>query len=216
MLINKYKLLTFLQVIIFLPGVGITSTIAQTHLNESLTWGLKAGLNISDLHGDDVIDPDVNVGFSGGLFLNYRFNNHWALQPEVLFSTKGADLESGLTGENGPANYRFGYLDIPVLAKFYIPAGTALSPNLYAGPEVGFNHYAESNDIEIEDELKTEEFAIAFGAGLDINLSSDPTDFIRSAGVDLRYSPGLTNVFDTSPESEARNGAFLVALFLGF
>lgn len=216
MLINKSKLLTILHIIIFVAGVGVTSTHAQTYQNESLTWGVKAGLNISDLYGDDAKDSDVKAGFSGGLFFNYHLNNYWSIQPEVLFSTKGADLESGLTGENGPAEYEFGYLTIPVLAKFYIPAGSTLSPNFYAGPEVGFKLYADSNDNDINDELKTAEFAIAFGAGLDFNLTSDPTNFIRNAGIDLRYSLGLTDVFDTPLEPEARNGALLVALFFGF
>lgn len=216
MLSNTSKLLTFLHVIIFVAGVGATSTLAQTYQNSPLTWGLKAGLNVADLYGDDAKDSDVREGFSGGLFLNYRINNYWALQPEVLFSTKGADLESGLTGENGPAKYEFGYLDIPVLVKFYIPAGTTLSPNLYAGPEVGIKLYADSNDNDIDDELKAAEFAIAFGAGLDFNLGSDPIAFIRTVGLDLRYSLGLTDVFDTPGEPEARNGVFLAALFLGF
>lgn len=216
MLINKYKLLTFLQVIIFTVGVGITSTLAQTHQNKPLTWGIKAGLNASDFYGDDVNGSDVRTGFTGGLFFNYRFNDNWGLQPEVLFSTKGADLDSGLTGENGPASYDLGYLNVPVLAKFYAPVGTLLSPNLYAGPEVGFKLYGDSNDNEIDDELKAAEFSIVFGAGLDFNMGSDPTDFIQTAGIDLRYSLGLTDAFDTPQEPEARNGAFLVALFLGF
>lgn len=216
MLINKLKLLTFLHIIIFVVGAGITPTLAQTYPQEPLTWGLKAGVNVSDFYGDDINQTDARENFSGGILLNYRFNEYWALQPEVIFNIKGADLESGLTGENGSAEYEVGYLNIPVLAKFYIPAGSLLSPNLYAGPEVGFKLYADSNNNDINDELKDAEFGIAFGAGLDFNLGSDPTDFIRTIGLDLRYSLGLTDVFDTPPEPEARNSVFLAALFLGF
>lgn len=218
MLINKPKLsgLTFLYIVIFIAGVSITSTVAQTNQNESLTWGLKAGVNVSDFCGNDAEGSDVRTGFSGGLLFNYRFNDYWALQPEVLFSTKGADLESGLTGENGPTEYELGYLNIPVLAKFYIPTGSTVSPNLYAGPDVGFKLYSDANDSDIDDQLKDAEFGIAFGAGLDFNLGSDPTDVIRTVGLDLRYTLGLTNVFDTPDEAEVRNGVFLAALFLGF
>lgn len=218
MLINKLKRisLTFITLIIFILGVGVTSTLAQTYEKESLTWGLKAGVNVSDLYGDDVGQTDVRGNFSGGILLNYRFNDYWALQPEVIFNIKGADVASGLAGENGPAEYEFGYLNIPVLAKFYIPTGSVLSPNLYAGPEVGFKLYGDSNNNDINDELKDAEFGIAFGAGLDFNLGSDPSDFIRTVGLDLRYSLGLTDVFDTPQEPEARNGTFTAALFLGF
>ncbi|MBN2731000.1 MAG: PorT family protein [Balneolaceae bacterium] len=218
MLINNIKRihLTFITLIIFIFGVGSTSILAQTYQPEPLTWGLKAGVNVSDFYGDDVNQTDVRSNFSGGILLNYRFNDYWALQPEVIFNIKGADVEDGLTGENGPAEYEFGYLNIPVLAKFYIPTGSLFSPNLYAGPEVGFKLYGDSNNNDIGDELKDTEFGIAFGAGLDFNIGSDPTDFIRTVGLDLRYSLGLTDVFDTSQEPEARNSVFLAAFFLGF
>lgn len=218
MLINKAKRLglTFITLIIFILGVGITSTVAQTYQKEPLTWGIKAGVNISDFYGDDIGSTDARTGFSGGLLFNYRFNDYWAIQPEILFSTKGADVESGLTGENGPAEYELGYLNIPVLAKFYIPAGPTLTPNLYVGPEVGFKLYGESNNSDIDEQLKDAEFGIAFGAGLDLNLGSDPANFIRTTGLDLRYSLGLTDAFDTPQEPEAKNGAFLATLFLGF
>ncbi|SHF91515.1 Outer membrane protein beta-barrel domain-containing protein [Fodinibius roseus] len=218
MLINNIKRisLTFITLIIFILGAGVTSTFAQTHQQEPLTWGLKAGVNVSDFYGDDVGQTDVRGGFSGGILLNYRFNDYWALQPEVIFNMKGADVSSGLIGENGPVDYEFGYLNVPVLAKFYIPTGSLFSPHLYAGPEVGFKLYGDSNSNDIDDELQDAEFGIAFGTGLDYNLGSDPTDFIRTVGLDLRYSLGLTDVFDTSQEPEARNGVFSAALFLGF
>jgi len=218
MLINKPKLsgLTFLFIIIFIAGTGIMPTAAQSYQNEPLTWGLKAGVNVSDFYGDAAEGSDVRSGFSGGLLFNYRFDDYWALQPEVLFSIKGADLESGLTGEDGPTEYELGYLNIPVLAKFYIPTGSATTPNLYAGPDVGFKLYSDANDRDIDDQLKDVELGIAFGAGLDFNLGSNPVNFIRTVGLDLRYTLGLTDIFDTPEEPEARNSVFSAALFLGF
>lgn len=218
MQINKPKLLgiTLLHILFFSVVVGIASSIAQPYPKEALTWGLKAGVSVANLYGDDVNHSDVRQGFSGGLFFNYRFNSRWAVQPEVLFRTKGAELEPGLTGENGVADYDFGYLDIPVLAKYYIPAGNMLRPNIYAGPEVGFKLYGESNNSEIDEDLKDAEFGMAFGAGLDFNLGSDPANFVRTVGLNLGYTLGLTDIFDTPAQPEARNGALLAALSIGF
>lgn len=219
MLFNKYKRSgrSFITLMVAVVVLGIPSTFAQTYLKEPLNWGIKAGMNTSDFNGEDTVNSEVREDFSGGIFLNYRFNGRWALQPEFIFNKKGADLEPGLTGENGMARYEFGYLNIPVLAKLYIPVGSLLSPNLYAGPEIGLKVYGESNNSDIDGELKDNEFGLAFGAGLDINVGSSPENLLRTVGLDVRYSLGLTNVFDNTPQvREARNTVLFAAFFLGF
>jgi hypothetical protein len=220
MLINKTKRVgrTFIGLIIFIAGVASTSAFAQTYQKEPLTWGIKAGTVISDFYGDDIEATDSRTGISGGIFFNYRFHNHWALQPEFLFSTKGATLASGLTGEQAATEteYQLQYLDVPVLAKFYIPTSSALSPNLYAGPNVSFKLSGDANERDIDDDLKAVNVGLAFGAGLDFNLGSDPTNLIRTVGLDLRYTLGLTDIFDMPKKPEAQNNVFLAALFLGF
>jgi len=213
---SKLLALTFTYILIFIAGVGITSSYGQTYQKEALTWGIKAGVNASDLYGNDADGSEFRQGFSAGLLFNYRFNRYWAVQPEVLYSMKGADQVPGMVGETGSVDYEFGYLEIPVLAKFYIPTGTAFTPNLNAGPQAGFKIYGESNDSDIDDGLKDFEFGIVFGAGLDFNLGSAPTNLIRTVGLDLRYTLGLTDVFDSPEEPDARNGAFTAAVFLGF
>lgn len=219
MLINNYKRSgrSFITLMVVIVVLGIPSTFAQTYPEELISWGIKAGINTSDFNGDDAVNSEVREDFSGGIFLNYRFNERWSLQPEFIFNQKGADLEPGLTGEKDMAAYKFGYLNIPVLAKLYIPVGSMLSPNLYAGPEVGLKVYGESNNSDISEELKDTEFGLAFGAGLDVNIGSNPENLIRTVGLDIRYSLGLTNVFDDTPQvREAKNSVFLTALFIGF
>lgn len=218
MLINIMKRsgLTFIGLVIFITGMGLTSVFAQAYQKEPLTWGIKAGPTISDFYGDDADDTDNRTELSGGVLFNYRFHRYWALQPEFLFSTKGATLALGLTGEQDETEYEFGYLNIPLLAKFYIPTGSILSPNLYAGPNVGIKLYGKANNRDLDNQLKDAELGIAFGAGLDLNLGSKPTDLIRTVGLDLRYTPGLTDLFDIPEKPEVRNEVFLAALFLGF
>lgn len=218
MLINKAKSLglTFLFIIIFVAGVGITSSVAQTYPKQPLTWGIKGGVAVSNFYGDAVSGSEVNTGFSGGIFLNYRFNDYWALQPEVIYSKNGAELDAGLTGENGSVQYDLHYLTIPVLAKFYIPTGSLATPHIYAGPQVGFKLYGEANSNELDDKLKDTTFGLAFGAGVNLDVASSPSDFIRTVGLDARYALGLTDVFDTPAEPEAKNGVFLSSLIIGF
>ncbi len=52
--------------------------------------GLKAGLNIANLSGDDVDSPDSKMGFAFGGFFMYQFSPMFAIQPEAYYSMKGA------------------------------------------------------------------------------------------------------------------------------
>lgn len=217
MRINKPKLLglSFIHFLLFSLILGISAN-AQYAPEPALSWGLKGGVNAATLYGDAVDDAETRAGFNGGIYLNYKFAGPWALQPEVLFSMKGADLDNGITGQPGSTEYELAYLEIPVLVKYYIPAGTMLKPNLYAGPEVGFNLYGDANGSDIDDSMEDAEFGLAFGGGLDFVVGSAPTDLIRTVGLDLRYTLGLTNVFDVPGDPDAKNGAFTAVLGIGF
>ncbi|HLR25723.1 MAG TPA: porin family protein [Fodinibius sp.] len=190
---------------------------AQSVQDPPLHWGLKGGVNIATMYGDEVHDADVRAGFTGGLFLNYRFTPNWSIQPEVLFSMKGADLDQGLTGEDGGADYEIGYLEIPILAKYTFTTNSMVKPYLNAGPQIGFALWGDSNGRDLDDDqLKDAEFALAMGGGIDLAVASSPEDFIQTVGLDLRYTLGLTDAFDVSGDPEARNHAFLAAITVGF
>lgn len=86
-----------------------------------------------------------------------------------------------------------------------------------AGPQVGFSLYGDSNDRDIDnDQLKDAEFALAFGGGVDFPVASSSANFIQTVGLDLRYTLGLTDVFDVPGASEAKNQAFIGAVTIGF
>lgn len=194
----------------------LTTTQTQAQNYQSTSWGIKAGINAADMYGDEVGGTSAIAGFSGGAWLNFRLADYFSIQPEVLFSTKGSDVDTGLLGETGITEYRFGYLEIPVLAKLHIPTGNDLEPNLYAGPEVGFTLYGDANDIEIDDQVTDAEFGLVFGGGLDLNVAQSSADFLQNIGLDLRYTLGLTDAFDVTGDPDAKNGAFTAAISFGF
>lgn len=213
---SQLILLTFVQLFLFIFWFGSTVE-AQDTKDPNLHWGIKGGVNVTTLYGDQVNGSDARAGFTGGLFLNYRFSPHWSIQPEVLFSMKGGDLDQGLTGETGSADYEVGYLEIPVLAKYKFDTNSIAKPYLNAGPQVGFTLYGESNERDINDnQLKDAEFALAFGGGVDFAVASSPVDLVQTVGLDLRYTLGLTDVFDVPGDLEAKNQAFIGAVTIGF
>ena len=57
-------------------------------------FGIKGGANIANVNGDfmeALADWKSTVGFCGGIFLELNFGRILTIQPEVLYTMKGAD-----------------------------------------------------------------------------------------------------------------------------
>ena len=65
--------------------------------------------------------------------------------------------------------------------------------------------YGEQDDMDLGPELKGTDVGIAFGAGLDYNLGFSYL-WERRILLDVRYTLGLTNIFDRAGDPEVRNG----------
>lgn len=188
--------------------------------------GIKAGINISTLAGEDVDDANSRTGLMLGGFAEAPLSSTVSLQPELLYTRKGAETSF----EGGNAAFKLDYLQLPVLFRVNIPTGGASSlrfqasdggtvsvrPHLYAGPSLAFklscglsgseggvtvNVDCEEFDANVSDT----DFSLVIGGGVSIG------DF--AAGV--RYDLGLSNI---APENETavRNRTFSVYAAYGF
>ena len=143
-------------------------------------FGVKAGLNMADLSGDDTDGIDSKLAFHVGGFAEIKLTDKFALQPELLYSAQGGKADGG--------KYNFDYINLPVMAKFYITEQFSVE----AGPQVGFLVSAKvkpdsGDSVDVKDELKSTDFG--FNAGLGYNFTEN-----LSAGV--RYNMGLSQVID--------------------
>ncbi len=190
--------------------LALVTFLSSTVLAGGLTLGFKGGLNLANVTGDDVEDNEMKLCFGGGVFINFPMCGLISLQPELLFMMKGMEFESYID-----AGVRMSYIDIPILAKFTIPTIGALSPNLFAGPYVGFNTSAEVyvGDIvnDIKDQVKSTDFGLVLGGGLDYSIGVGELTF------DARYALGLSSFDDTADEDDVKNTGimFMVGYGLG-
>ena len=116
--------------LILLTLVLAVATTASAALLPS--YGIKAGLNISDVNMDD-IESSTKSGYVAGLFVD------WAspllhLQGELLYTSRKSELGAFSTASYN-VETRTHYIQIPVLVKFGLPL-PAVSPSVYAGPAV--------------------------------------------------------------------------------
>lgn len=184
---------------VVLAAILITGTASA----QSVNFGIKAGLNVSTLHGDNDAEFDSKAGFHAGLLAHIHFTRQFALQPEVIYSGQGAKYS--IAGED--FTMKLNYINIPVMFQYMFDNGFRLQ----AGPQLGFLTSAktESDDqkLDVKDGLETVDFALGAGVGY-VNPKS-------GLGVDARYNFGLSNI-NAEGDVKTSNRGFQVGLFYLF
>ncbi len=172
----------------------------SAHANK-ITFGAKAGLVLSNGANipEEWSDVSFKAGFTGGVFLNFAVKDNFSLQPELLYTQKGAtsNLYDGLVAIDATA--KFDYVELPLLAMYTFPVKGVLKPYLYAGPGVAFNLNSEldvgvsifSTSIDISSITHTTDFILLAGGGFDVALGAGMIIF------DARFQYGFTNVIQT-------------------
>jgi hypothetical protein len=151
---------------------------------QSTKFGIKAGLNVSTLTGEYEDDTKSLIGFHVGGFAEIKVIERLAIQPELLFSTQGAKFD-GFGGDKYDS--KLNYLNIPVVAKFYITKQFYVE----AGPQVGFLLSAKLDGDDVKDFYKSTDFGFNIGTGY---------NFTENLSAGIRYTVGLTGVYDNNNE----------------
>ena len=183
--LKRHKFLPFLAVLAMLVVANFGEVNAQ------MRAGVKGGLNVSNLYSDEISDENARYGFNAGVYGQVFSTETFAIQPELLYSTRGTKYESnGLIDQT--IKFNLNYLDLPVLAVFKL--GDAAE--IHVGPYVGYllhSNVSTSGDLgngtdKIDrDQLKPFDFGVSGGFGLNFGPMQ----------VGARYNLGLTKIADT-------------------
>jgi hypothetical protein len=188
--------------------------------------GIKVGMSLANTSGDDLSDllnafydtslsKGSHFGVSGGFFMSFLLSPAFALQPELLFTQKGIDID----GPEGSGHFAVNYIEVPVMAKYLIPSTSIVKPAIYGGPVVsikaGSSVTAKATDpadsgIAAEIKAGLEDLADNDLNGLDLGLAFGASMNINTVVLDTRYNLGLTNIVDVPDASDVsvKNGAF--------
>lgn len=160
--------------------------------------GLKGGMNFANFKTGDDFDTNSKTGYHAGIYGMVKLANI-GIQPEVLYSRKGANFEDFGTGAQDDFENDLVYLDIPVIAKLYLPLGL----NLQVGPQFGMLLSAESDGDDAKDAYKNSDISATFGAGWDAPFGLRFT---------ARYLLGLNDINDSGTDTEVKNRMFQLSL----
>lgn len=184
---------------------ALAAALPQVGHAQGISLGAKAGVNMATHTGEAVENTDLKTGLTAGIFLTFS-TPLISVQPEVLFSQKGAKQTQQVGG--GPLETTFSstYVDVPVLVRFGIPLPSPVKPYLFAGPSAGFllsSKFSEdgsSEELDIKDHQKSMDWAAMLGAGVDFS----------SLSIDVRANLGLTSVNEA--DIDTKNRTFSVML----
>jgi hypothetical protein len=101
--------------------------------SQAQTIGFKLGPSFSTLSGDtDGFLEGTLTKFTGGGFIRFGMGG-FAIQPELMYVTKGGKESFSEEGFSGDLELRLDYIEVPVLFVLPFAAGN-ISPFVYAGP----------------------------------------------------------------------------------
>jgi hypothetical protein len=166
------------------------------------SFGLKGGINYSNIEGDYALVSDSKIGMNPGVFANFNFTKNLGVVSEFNYEQKGFKYHSDLESLSGriEGEKSFDYFSVPILfryqfgrsTKFYLTIGTYMGI-LLAARDIGFledlttsppiiknwnsNIYRDTQDVDV---------GLCFGAGFQIPIN-------KKFGIilDGRYNKGL-------------------------
>jgi outer membrane protein W len=216
--------------LIFLCVASAASNVyAQKRNRQVVSIGPKVGVNFSNLHGD-VSNQAMQPGLSAGAILTYSVVNTFGISVEALYSQKGAKFENAPFSSNQRINFnrRLNYVEVPLLARYFLNKEGNFRPNVFLGPNFGFklngkdvNREVVSGtaqpDADISNAINPVDVGITGGIGLNLRLQES-----LRALLDVRYTHGISNIADsqltgfTVANPTVGNNAITVTLGLSF
>lgn len=185
---------------------NITSTLAVAAIfglstfatAQDATFGVKGGVNFSNIVGndkEDIDDENILTSFQVGVFTQVGLSETFYIQPELLYSRKGAELDLGAFGDT---RLNLDYLELPIMFRVQILE----TINLEAGPYAAYLLNSKITNDNLEDSFNIDtdnfrklDYGFALGAGFDLEVLE----------IGARYSYGLTSIIENSDFIDGRN-----------
>lgn len=161
--------------LLFIAAISLGVVVSANA--QDTKFGAKAGLNLANMTGDDVEDAEMLIGFQIGGYAHIGISDAFAIQPELLFDTKGASYDAG----DESVSNNLSYISVPILAKYMVTEGF----DIHLGPQIGILMSAKFDGEDNSDSYKSTDFGLAAGAGYELE---------SGLNFSLRYSMSLSTI----------------------
>ena len=163
--------------------LGLTAVNAQ-----EVEFGIKGGINLATITGDDTDDLDGRTSFHFGVVAEIAISDKFSVQPELLYSSQGATSEDSYSEEGfnvkEEVTVKLDYINLPIIAKYYVADGFSIE----AGPQIGF---LMNSELEIDLTASGEGFSEDFSETEDLKDYVKGIDFGLNFGLGYKMESGL-------------------------
>jgi len=156
--------------------IGVTAN-AQ---DKPLTFGVKAGMNLSNFSGD-VDDTSVKIGFNFGITADYALTPELYILTGLEFTMKGSKADGTLEGVKVTEKANPMFLQLPVHLGYKFAVANDTRIVLHAGPYIAYGiggklkYEAKQSgvtgsvdtDFFGDDRFKRFDFGLGLGAGVE-------------------------------------------------
>jgi hypothetical protein len=154
----------------------------------------------------------AKAGFTGGVEGMYQATEKFGVSAAVMYSMQGAKVKQdfvkdmataygygaavGAINEDMKINY--GYINIPILANYYVVKGLAVKAGIQPGFMVSAKGKLGDTSVNIKESCKKFDFAIPVGVSYEI----------ANVVIDARYNIGLTKTMKGDGVKKTKNSVF--------
>ena len=168
-----------------IPVFCLLFFLSTNHLSAQTHFAIKGGLNAARITHDANIDHGISYYSTSfwhlGLLANYKINDRWSIQPELLYSRLGGDAYYNFQ-ETSMDFYEFkqtlSYVKMPIIFGY-----TFDQVNIEAGPGIGYllSTKISKNTIEVPSNLDI------FDQKIDLNINAGIKYTIKRFFTQLRW-----------------------------
>lgn len=214
------KLIIIGLTFIFILTLNQVDSFGKQLIQNQSIFGIKAGANLSTLNGQinyiqmksSIVEASSKINGVAGAYLLYKFTPKFAVQPELLFSMKGANFDA----DTYVQTWSMWYLEVPILFKSIFPLENENEASVFIGPALSYNIWSKysqkfNNNYEYEDRnlpgIRKISYAAVLGGSYYMKAFSGKLEF------DARYTYDLVNIQDAA-NIDTKNGA--ISLTVGY
>ena len=178
----------------------VATVNAQKDFSKNLTYGVKAGLNITKISIIDVTYGPVKslITPTIGGYAEYKIDEKWGGRAELLYI--GAGGYSNYVDDNGNSGkdkITMSYLSLPILAKYTLQK---IPLSFIAGPQINFLLSGKEVDAGLTDRNNWKQISLSGILGCEYKIN-------EKFSVDLRYHLAFGSIFtkEDDPLGVVRN-----------